>query len=309
MAVVETNPMSWPRILAVAALTMAPLLAQRPATPPRGATAGTQEPGAKDSRAGAAAATGNRAAADTWSERHSRELFASCDVDGDDRLDLFEAGTAFDTPGSPLRHDAFRRLDRDRDGYLTWPEFDLHFRTVVQRGDVFRVRTSRALAGNAPEQRAAKPSSPVQQLLQLYDADGSTDLNEAELANLVQRLGAPPAVLSLAKTLDLDRSGTLDEQELVPMLEHLTGSLPFLRSGPAPNAALPPPWSSIDRDRDGRIDASELAQALRQLDPQLARWSGALLQAADRNRDGFLDGGELPTPVESRPARTSAPER
>ena len=60
-----------------------------------------------------------------------------------DRLDLFEAAAAIEAIGSPRERDAFRRMDRDRDGFLSFPEFDALFRSVIQRGDTFRVRVCR----------------------------------------------------------------------------------------------------------------------------------------------------------------------
>ena len=52
-------------------------------------------------------------------------------------------------------------------------------------------------------------------------------------------------------------------------------------------------WSSVDADKDNRIDEAELAQLLRALDPSLARWSPQLLQALDRDKDGKLQPIEI----------------
>jgi Ca2+-binding EF-hand superfamily protein len=238
-----------------------------------------------------------RTSSDVWSESTSRELFTACDGDGDDRLDLFEANEALDTLGDPKDSRAFLRLDADRDGFLTWPEFDDHFRAVVQRGGILRVRTCRRLVTAAPEQQSARPATPIQRVMQLHDRNDNGGLDPDEIEQLLRLVDLPPAFASQLKALDLDHSGRLEEAELAPLFERLRGRLP-LPGGEAPRPAseLPPPWSTIDRNGDARIDTEEFAQGLRRIDPSLARWAAQLLQRLDRDKDGAAAAAELPVP-------------
>lgn len=243
--------------------------------------------------------------ADTHTDARSREMFTACDGDSDDRLDLFEASEALETLGDPKDGSAFRRLDQDRDGYLTWPEFDHHFRSVVQRGATFRVRTCRRLVTQAPEQLQPGQATPLQRFLKLYDQNGNGGLDPAEIDLLVQKAGLLPVVGTQLKALDLDKSGRIEETELAPFFESMRGSLSLPGLAPEqPASPLPPQWAAIDGNGDGLIDVAELRRALQRLDPSLARWAERLLQNLDRDRSGKLGPAELPGSATDRSAAT-----
>jgi Ca2+-binding EF-hand superfamily protein len=242
----------------------------------------------------AKAAGGGRASADAHSERQSRELFAACDADSDDRLDVFEAAEALESLRDPKNHEAFARIDVDRDGFVSWPEFDRHFRAIVERGNSFRVRTCRRLVQQAPEQQPAQPLTPLQRFLRFHDANQDGGLDPGEVETMVRKAGLLPSLGSQLRGLDLDQSGRIEETELAPYFEILRAVLPLPKDAPAAAASLPAPWGAIDANGDGTIDADELAAALRRIDPQLARWAAEILRAADRNRDGKLEAAELP---------------
>jgi len=233
--------------------------------------------------------------ADVHSEARSREMFTSCDGDSDDRLDLFEACEALETLGDPRDSSAFQRLDRDRDGYLTWPEFDLHFRSIVQRGNTFRVKTCRRLVPQAPEQQQAVPLTPMQRFVQTYDKNGNGGLDPNEIDDLIKVIQLPPVIGTGMKALDMDFSGRVEESELAPFFDRLRGTIaiPGLEL-PKSATALPPAWAPIDANADGVIDIGELKNALRHLDPTLARWAELLLKQLDRDKNGTLDAAELP---------------
>jgi Ca2+-binding EF-hand superfamily protein len=166
-----------------------------------------------------------RLAIKDYSVAESRRLFAGCDANSDDRLDLFEASAAVETLGQPRDRDAFRRFDKDRDGYLTFPEFDTHFREVVQHGDPLRLRTCREMP---PVQIGVREAarSPAQHLLDLFDRDGSNDLRDAELDALLGALKLPPVFGAVLRSLDKDASGGVDERELTTVLQSIPGGLP-----------------------------------------------------------------------------------
>lgn len=247
-----------------------------------------------------------RHVAKAWSEPESRRLFAGCDANADDRLDLFEASLALETMSSARDREAFRRFDRDRDGYLTFPEFDQHFRQTTQRGDVLRIRTCRPMPPARTQTRTPE-RSPSQHLLDLFDKDASGDLRDAELDSLLTGLNLPPGVAPILRGLDKNASGGIDETELTAILQALPpgllGTLNGARTATkAP--ALPAPWGEMDLDRNAVIDTAELARSLRQIDPELASWARQILQVADRNRDQNLSAAELEAAM---PAGDKAP--
>ena len=74
---------------------------------------------------------------EVYHEATSRLLFVCIDANADDRLDLAEAGQALETVDGIRDRTSFRRLDQDRDGFLSWPEFDAHLREVIRSGETF----------------------------------------------------------------------------------------------------------------------------------------------------------------------------
>lgn len=254
------------------------------------AAAPAQAPGAPEARP---PATGVQ----QYSESVSRDLFAACDADSDDRLDVFEAGDALDLVRDARDTNGFRRFDVDRDGFVSWVEFDQQFWDTVQRGGSFRVRTCRSLIEASPERQAAQAPTPVQSFLQMHDQNRNGGLDQQEIEAMVRATGLPPTIGVQLRAQDHDRSGRIDEAELAPWFEQLRGLLPgSLFAAANPNGVLPPPWQHGDTDADGRIGADELAAMLRRLDPMLARWATTLLRALDRDGDGTLGAGELPQP-------------
>jgi Ca2+-binding EF-hand superfamily protein len=258
-----------------------------PATPLQGAPLqgaalqGSPLPGSPQNSA-------NRIAIATWSEDQSRALFDSCDRDGDERLDLFEARAAIEIVDT---REAFRRLDRDRDGFVDWPEFDRFYHELVRGGGTLHLRPFHAqtpAAGTAPR-------TPARQVIDLFDFDHNGALEPSELDAMLREFQLPPAVAAQIRGLDRDRDGKIDEAELAPIVAKLQlGSLFADRLlGKTGPSTLPAPWSAIDRNGDGKIDAAEFEQALRRLDPMLGRWAGTILKAADHDADGCLARDEL----------------
>ena len=245
------------------------------------------------------------ATAETWSESKSRNLFTSCDANSDDRLDFFEACSAFDWLRGKKDHAGFARLDQDRDGYVGWPEFDHHFQATVQRGAIFRVDPCRRLVEQAPEQQKASVPTPVQAFLQLLDANRNGGLDSAEVDQLARIGLVSPQAIHQLRTLDLDRTGRVEEPELAPWIKQhkIAAALP-----PGVLFGGPPPAVVGDEDGDGMIDEPELTRMLQRLDPSLGRWAAALMQKLDRNQDKRLDQQELSSSeVGTAQAKTPVP--
>jgi Ca2+-binding EF-hand superfamily protein len=320
-----SGPRSWLAtsfawLLATAAApAQAPSAAPDPARPAVGATRtkdqpsadGEQEPKADRPAAGGPAAGGGaRPTAPKTTERNyrgpydagtGRDLFRACDQDADDRLDVFEASGALDSLRDARDVDGFARLDTDRDGFVTWVEFDANFRRSLQRQGSFRVRTSRPLGGGS------RGNSELQQFLRLYDADHDGALDPAEVEQLL-RLGILPQGLGARlKTLDHDGSGRLEESELAAWYEQLPRPQRGAPERPGAGSLLPPPWHVCDADKDNTVALDELALALRKLDPTLQRWAAQLLAKLDKNGDGQLQPAELPVPPPAGAANPPAP--
>jgi Ca2+-binding EF-hand superfamily protein len=230
-----------------------------------------------------------RAVRGACTERQSRELFRACDADDDDRLDVFEAADALEAVRSPRDHQAFGRLDRDRDGFVSWPEFDAALRAVLQKGGTFRVRTARAVV---EEPRAARAAGPVRQFLQLHDRNGDGVLDPGEVLDCVQKAALPAPLGATLRAADRNQDGRIDETELEAWFEQLPGRM--LPQKALAGSPLPPPWHAADRNHDGAIDAAEFRAVLRGLDPALDAWADALLRALDKDKNGVLRAAELP---------------
>lgn len=246
-------------------------------------------------------APGGRTTLDVYSPTTSRELFSACDGDSDDRLDVFEAGDALETVHGPTDAKGFAAIDSNRDGYITWPEFDALFKLAIQRGNTFRVQTCRQFVQASPELATTRDQTPLQKFVQLVDKNRNGALDPDEIDQFVQSADLPPALSGMLRTLDLDRSGRLEAAELAPWFEQLRGRLPMFGTAMAGTTAanndpkrLPPPWLDIDKNADNKVDADELARALQRIDPSLARWAPLLLKARDVSKNGALTVDELP---------------
>ncbi|MBL9079131.1 MAG: hypothetical protein JNL08_16635 [Planctomycetes bacterium] len=233
----------------------------------------------------------------SYSESISRDLFTACDADSDDRLDVFEASDALDAIAGPKDSAGFQRYDTDRDGFVSWLEFDQQFWDTAQRGSTFRVRPCRNLGESTVERQQAQTLSPLQAFLRMHDKNGNGALDPDEVEAIVTTAGLQPTVGTQLRAQDRDRSGRIDEAELAPWFEQLRGMLPGTVGAADPaRGSLPAPWQAGDRDGNGRLDAAELADLLRRLDPMLARWAEHLVRALDRDGDNALDHKELPVP-------------
>ncbi|MFK7742271.1 MAG: hypothetical protein AB8H80_18300 [Planctomycetota bacterium] len=253
-----------------------------------GSSAGgsTQDPSGSDGRA-------ERSYQGSYSASHSRELFRSCDDNSDDRLDVFETSDAFELVPSPRDHESYARFDTNRDGFVSWPEFDQRFRSSIANGGTFRVRTRREFVAPEPP---PQPVTRLQQFLRLHDVDGDGGLNQAEIQQLLEKSNLPQSLTTTLLKSDVDGSGKVEEAELAPWFQALPIlPLPGLDAAAADNS-LPSPWLGADADADSAINKEEFESVLRRLDPALLRWTMPMLQRLDKNADGKLSAAELLPP-------------
>lgn len=231
----------------------------------------------------------------TYSESVSRDLFRACDEDSDDRLDLFEVVDAFEAIRSARDHAGYARFDADRDGFVSWPEFDQRFRSSLASTGGFRVKTVRSFTlPDTPPQK----ETPLRQFLRTFDADGDGSLSPTEIQTLLVGSGLPTALSATLMAADLDGSGGIDEAELAPWFQALPLAALGAQATPSP---LPQPWSGGDQNKDGVIGPDELRAVLRALDPSLLRWSAELFAKLDADKSGGLSAAELETRAKDEP--------
>lgn len=219
----------------------------------------------------------------------STALFAACDSNGDDRMDIFEARAAMESTGSPTEIQWYRRLDQDRDGYLSWPEFDRFYRDLVQSGNSLQLTLARGLKAST-EVTAPLADATLADTIKLFDKNQDQKLDTEEAQAMLRSLGAPPQALGMLQLLDKDRDGKFDEADLAPHWNALQKSGALQKGGKEPGSQA---LLALDLDANGSVSAQELARALRRIDPQLERWAPQILAAADKDKDGVLRGPEL----------------
>lgn len=229
-----------------------------------------------------------------YGEPRSLALFAACDRDSDDRLDVFEIRSAMVDLRDTRDASVFRRLDADSSGFLEWNEFDERFRTLVQRSGSFRVRPVHEPVPLRDPTVPVAEMDPTATVLRAVDTDGDGGLAASEFAAFLRKHADNDGLARHFDTLDLDRSGLLDEHEFAPVLQWVPDVFDQLIAAREDDrSAIPPDHRAADRNLDGVIDRDELRAALALLDPSLKRWTDRILTRADRTRNGTLGGAEL----------------
>lgn len=213
-----------------------------------------------------------------YDERTSRDAFAGCDENGDDRIDIREATRALPNMVDSRGPVGFQTLDVNRNGYLQWPEFDAHFRSLIDRGASFNFRPAFEFHLN-PMSRTPAATSRAQRIAEftitLVALDDDPEMSKQEFAKLVTTLGQPPETNTLFPTIDTDRSGTISAAELRPIVANVPALLELVEKSPTPLAGV------------------DVAERLERMHPTLGRWKREIIRAADKNGDGVLVESEL----------------
>ena len=238
-------------------------------------------------------------------ESLSWALFASIDRNSDDRVDVFEARAAFPDVETLMGTGvaAFRKIDRNHNGFLHWNEFDAHFRSEIARGNVFELVLARPAREPDDPSRMPMPAttgtvggsleSRLQKRVDL-DGDGAVSVDEFQRLTAVLNLPSLDAA-QILPNLDTDRSGSVSMAELVPIviqfkLERLLFAAPVRTARPT---ALPQDLQPADLDADGVLDSYEMERSLEELDPTLSRYAALIVSEADRNGNRRLGLTEL----------------
>jgi Ca2+-binding EF-hand superfamily protein len=223
---------------------------------------------------------------DNYDQQRSRAAFKACDQDGDDRLSVVEARRCLSGIGSPDNLAGFQSIDRNRDGFLHWSEFDTQFKTITSRGSSFRFLPTRPFRDPSAESKTNDKKVPQQRraaelVIAMANVDDDPHINRSEFLGLLKALNQPASLASSFDVVDLDKSGGLSQAEFVPILD----AVPYL-------AQLVLAQSSGDKDQ---VRTSDLGKRLSTLHASLQRWHQVVFREADRNRDGVLDKAELKT--------------
>lgn len=236
-----------------------------------------------------------------WSETRGLALFAACDRNGDDRLDLFEVRHCLVDLQATRDPSVFRRLDTDNSGFVEWPEFAERFKVSLGRAGRFQVQPYREPAAM---RNPASPSSeidPSEQMLGALDGDGDGGLSRTEFTAFVRRMAGNAELSNRFDALDTDRSGKLELAEFAPVLMFVPQVWQKMSASEDLRRAMPADFRGADRDLNGVIDRTELRGALTRLHPSLAHWTDVILNAADRSRNGTLGAAELVASRTTRP--------
>lgn len=188
------------------------------------------------------------------------------------------------------RIDAALRLDANRDGRVSrgeWMGHESHFLELDLDGDGDIDRKDRSEAARrapaAPDlddlPAFRRELEPVDKLLDRFDRDRDGSLSEAEL----REHRAAPAF----DWADRDRDGLLSAAELERLANEVRARVRARNLGKARPAAYVVPFSTWDRDNDGRISTAE--------------WKGPayLVARIDRDRDAHLTKDEVDRYVRS----------
>ena len=223
---------------------------------------------------------------DDHDPRRSRAAFKACDRDGDDRLSVVEARDCLPGIGPADDLTGFQTLDRNRDGFLHWHEFDARFKAMTARGSTFRFLPARPFSDPSAGTKARGKKIPKEQtaaelVVKMANVDNDPHVNRVEFAGLLKALGQPPSLAASFDAVDLDKSGGLSQAEFVPILS----AVPFLAQ-----LVLAQQTKTIEQVR-----LPELSRRLAGLHPSLQRWHQVVFQQADRNGNGVLEKPELKT--------------
>ena len=217
-----------------------------------------------------------------------RAAFERFDTDGDGGLGRREVRQALKALGLPdvTIEDAgsvLKKYDGDGDGQLDATEFAKLVDDLTRHQRDEAARRDEALVD--PQVRAA---------FEVVDTDRSGTISSRELTKALDKLGVAGGTseaIGLVKKYDRDAKGTLRLSEFALMVGDLIEEQE-LRKPPPPEVLTA--FAQFDRDRDGRLNKSEIRGALKQLGlPASEAEAAGVLQQQDADRVGGLDATEF----------------
>ena len=234
-----------------------------------------------------------------YTKRDARRLFAVLDNDADDRLDLLEASAGMGTLEEPADIPVFRRLDSDRDGFLSFPEFDHHFKMAIAQEQIFVAHPSRP-STLRPRKAGSVVKKPMQlRVMEWIDKNGDGTLDKAEFADLLALGGRPASDVTVFLTLDTNGDGAMELSELKPIVSRFPSLVATIQGNENSGQAAPNSRTAKylfergDTNRDSVWSLEEVRAVLLEIDPFLARLAERVLTDADADGDGRLENAEV----------------
>lgn len=222
-----------------------------------------------------------------YSNDKCREIYAACDLDGDDKIQYFEALKTLDAVSNPKD---FRRLDKNNDGILRFPELDSYFKLVCEAGSNLVVKP-KAMSRIHLRSESKKPKDrAILRWLALMDTNSDDKLDAKEWSQVSALLGDGIGAGFLK--LDKDFSGSLTAEELRP-LKPLFDRFEASKTSARHLRPLPESTRSVDLNDDGLLEMIEFSRALARIHPSLVQHAHLIFENADHNDDSKLDAIEV----------------
>jgi len=222
-----------------------------------------------------------------YSNQKCREIYAACDLDGDDKIQYLEALKTLDSVSSPKD---FRRLDKNNDGILRFKEFDLHFQRVCEAGSNLVVKPKAMSRIHLKSESKKTKDHGLLRWFATIDRDGNDKIDSKEWAPVSSVLGEGLGTSFLK--LDADFSGSLTAGELAP-LKPLFDKLETIRPTSNHLRPLPEATRSVDLNDDGLLGMQEFTRAIARIHPNLVQHADIIFKNADQNDDKRLDAIEI----------------
>jgi len=222
-----------------------------------------------------------------YSNDKCREIYAACDLDGDDKIQYFEAQKTLDAVSNPKD---FRRLDKNNDGILRFPELKAYFKLVCEAGSSLVVKPKAMSRIHLRSENKKPKDRVILRWLALMDTNSDDKLDAKEWSQVSALLGDGIGAGFLK--LDKDFSGSLTAEELRP-LKPLFDRFEASKTSTRHLRPLPESTRSVDLNDDGLLEMIEFSRALARIHPSLVQHARLIFENADLNDDHKLDAIEI----------------
>ncbi|MDG2144172.1 MAG: hypothetical protein P8N31_11495 [Planctomycetota bacterium] len=249
-------------------------------------------------------------------DQQEKEYFTTCDYDANGWISYREAEASLH-----LNRDGFAQYDANDDGQVTREEFHDRYTQLIQRVGIFRIPTPIGQTEPAPAvpvEPGAAPAFPAtsQAFVNTYDANVDGRLDVSEVGPAATSLGFPNVdPVAVLKLLDKDGSSFVEPAEIAAIIQGLNASgatitAPkaasidelfgkslerpyFVGATPRPPLIQGPviPFRRLDVNNNGFIEVADLEKL--SVSAHTVIRPSAVLAGLDRDGDGKLSPEEL----------------